>query len=234
LKFTESELAEFAWEMPLSFLVRNREDVRIIEKNGVQFLTDSIPNPIIAGCDGLFERGQATSSPVAAANAIPNVQPGGSASTIPLHTVNTNPQGLDRSTVSDRPTKRQKTRRDVAGELCHQEASLHLLADAAVREQSDIGDLSSRDVENAASRPQPEITLSDGSCLPIHFLVGQGAGMEEMGIGTGAQEAPRVSMPYGRHDTTELDEAAEMHSPQRLESLDHFMDQVLDFPEDSD
>jgi len=52
LKFTESELAGCAWEMPLSFLIRKPDSpgtVRIVEKNGVQLLTDSIVNPIAAG-----------------------------------------------------------------------------------------------------------------------------------------------------------------------------------------
>ncbi|KAK3934106.1 hypothetical protein QBC46DRAFT_400668 [Diplogelasinospora grovesii] len=47
LSFTDLELEKFAWDMPLSFLIGKRGKLgrlRIIEKDGVQFLTDSIAN----------------------------------------------------------------------------------------------------------------------------------------------------------------------------------------------
>jgi hypothetical protein len=42
------------------------------------------------------------------------------------------------------------------------------------------------------------------------------------------------SIRIGRHSPVGLDEAAEGHTPHHSESLDHFMGQVLDFPEDKD
>ncbi|KAK4118161.1 hypothetical protein N657DRAFT_406941 [Parathielavia appendiculata] len=171
--------------------------------------------------------------------------------------------------ASRRPTF-QSINEPTTGALCHrhQEASLHLLADAAVRgqveprpavpsrgqhdvavvttpwdlprDESNVRGLSSRDVETA-ELPLPE-PLSDGSFLSISFLNGQGAG----------QEAPSgIVMSYGRHDVMALktprqlhmvsgaageaagpDEVAERYSPHRSESLDHFMKQVLDLPEE--
>lgn len=111
--------------------------------------------------------------------------------------------------TSSRPTF-QCTNEPITSTLCHrpQEASLHLLAHAAAqaepgsavpcpwglpREESDVRSLSPRDIENAALPPQPHLTLSDGSLVPIGCLSGQGAGLEG-GIGTGVQEAPRGTM----------------------------------------
>ncbi|KAK4097781.1 hypothetical protein N658DRAFT_500095, partial [Parathielavia hyrcaniae] len=50
--------------MPLSLLVGNRDDVPIIEKNGIRLLTDSILDPIVTCCDGssAYERGKAVTS----------------------------------------------------------------------------------------------------------------------------------------------------------------------------
>ncbi len=93
----------------------------------------------------------------------------------------------EETTTATRPPKRQKTSQGAADELCHQETSpLHMLTDVAVREhaepqsagvvpspgqhdvaavspldsplgESDVGVLSLRDVENAAS-PQPSVS----------------------------------------------------------------------------
>ncbi|KAK4118034.1 hypothetical protein N657DRAFT_443384 [Parathielavia appendiculata] len=119
LKFPESELAGSAWEMPLSLLVRGRADVRIIEKNGVQLLTDSIANPLITGGEGpsAYKRSQAA-APVCVG---PAQKP------LSLHVEslparldgNIDPQGQDGLVTSNESAKRRKTGQYAAGELCH-------------------------------------------------------------------------------------------------------------------
>ncbi|KAK0705921.1 hypothetical protein B0T26DRAFT_438729 [Lasiosphaeria miniovina] len=67
LDFTNSELAEVGLEVSLSILIAKRGglgELQTFEKNGVQFLTDTIANPQVIGLDGqqlTKERGRAAS-----------------------------------------------------------------------------------------------------------------------------------------------------------------------------
>lgn len=156
------------------------------------------------------------------------------------------PQHCDKLTTAIRPTKRQKTSQDTAGELCYQEASpLHLLADVAVQEHTEPQSTGAvpcpgqHDVEAASGL----FTLPDGSCLPIRYLEGQAARTEGIGTSTGAQEAPRgmspechnvmvpAESPSWLHMLSEAAgqaerQAAARDSPREKE-LDVFMDEIL-------
>ncbi len=123
--------------------------------------------------------------------------------------------------------------------------------------ESDVRNLSPRDVEDAAS-PQPSVssysnpsglvTLPDGSCLPIRYLKGQAAGIAGMAIDTDALGTPSgislgtivspecrdlmapTESPRQSHMLSEAAGQAEMQDQEKsLREVDLLMSEFVDF-----
>ncbi len=235
LKFTES-----SWDMPLSSLVEKRNDpegVRIIEKNGVRLLTDSVAKPISTGCRGLSagELSQAATalSPHNSPAGPVDSESGAGSEQTPLclppidairtrsfQPINSNPssQHRDKPTESSRPTKRLRAGADAAGELCQSNSgcsatperpSLNLLADVAGFAGRNSGNWTSLPRESGVGDQGHLHVLS-----PHHVAAGKQVdgdaplGEETAGVPSGPESDQRTGTPVGLASDAAVGDAA--------------------------